>query len=98
MSQSVKDLKPFFSLLIIVGTLFVIVLCKMEIRRMGYFVWKRAQIAKQLEDKHRLKTIEYARFTSPRKLKILAQNHLAMIEAHDGQIIQISGERIALRR
>lgn len=99
MSQrQVNELKPFLSILIIIGTLFAMVFCKMEVRRMGYSVLKQLREYKSLQDHHRLQIIEFAQFTSPARLHRFAQARLTLEDARHGQIIHISGNNIAFRQ
>lgn len=96
--QQVNELKPFFSILIIIGTLFSVVFFKMEVRRMGYSVLKQVREYKSLQDHQRLQLLEYARYTSPAQLRRVAQARLTLEDARLGQIIHISGNQIALRQ
>ncbi len=97
-SKSISELKPFMSVIIIILTLFSLVFFKMEGRRLGYHMLKQVQDYKTMQDLHRLKVIEYARLTSPDRLRSLAKTKLTLSEAELGQIIQISGESIALKQ
>ncbi len=99
MSDKTKsEVRPFISISIIILTLFSLVFLKMEVRRMGYSMLKQVQEYKTMKDLHRLKIIKYARLTSPERLRKMAKTHLTLSEADLGQIIQISGEKIALKQ
>jgi hypothetical protein len=96
--KSVTGFKSVVSVVIILVTLFLVVFCKMEVRRIGYSVWKQARHFKLLEDQNRYKAIEYAKYVSPRKLRKMAQRRLTLNEAEYGQIIQLSGQKVAIRQ
>ena len=96
--KNVSHVKPFISVLIIIFTLFSLVFFKMEVRRMGYAMLKEVQDYKKQKDLHRLKVIKYAELTSPERLRSIAKSKLTLSDAELGQIIQISGEKIALKQ
>jgi cell division protein FtsL len=89
-------LKPFLSILLLVSTLFSLVFLKMEVRRMGYSVLKASQEFHKLEDHHRMMSMEYARLTRPEHVRKYAMSHLTLNDARNGQIIQLTGQKIAL--
>ena len=93
-----ESIKPFVSVVFIILTLFTFVFLKMESRRVGYLILKEAQQVKSKTDLQRLKSMKYAQLTSPQRLKDLAVSELTLNEAKLGQVIQISGEKIALRQ
>ncbi len=70
----------------------------MEVRRLGYAMLKEVQEYKKQKDLHRLKIIKYAELTSPERLRSIAKSKLTLSDAELGQIIQISGEKIALKQ
>ncbi len=94
--QRLKDLEPFLSLLFVVATLFSFVFVKIELRRMGYAVLKETRQYKLLRDEHRSLTIEYAKRTTPERVQHIAVNQLTMNRAKMGQIIQLTGQRLAV--
>ena len=96
--SSISQLKPFFSLVLVLFTLFSVVFFKMEVRRVGYVVLKDLRIYRSLQDRHRLQVIEYARKTSPERLRKLVQARLTLEEAGAGQIIHMSGKKIAFKQ
>ena len=65
---------------------------------MGYAMLKEVQDYKKQKDLHRLKVIKYAELTSPERLRSIAKSKLTLSDAELGQIIQISGEKIALKQ
>ena len=89
---------PFISVLIAIATLFSIVFCKMEVRRMGYSVLKLSREERQMRDKERLQIITLAKMTRPERLQAVAQNRLTFKKPESGQIIQMTEQGIALRQ
>ena len=96
--KQVTSIKPILSILVIISTLFSVVFLKMEIRRVGYSVYKSVNEFRSLQDNYRLKVIDYARFTSPDFLRKAAVSQLTMTDAGAGQIIHMTGDQIALKQ
>jgi hypothetical protein len=97
MSQKqVKTIKPFLSVLLVMGLLFGFAFIKMENRRLGYSFMKLAQKEKQLRNQQRQKVIELARMTGPERVQLLATQHLPLKKAGEGQIIQMTEDGIAI--
>ena len=96
--QRIGELKPFISVLLIITTLFAVVFLKMEVRNQGYMVWKRARVYKQMKDQHRLKVMEYARLKSPVRLSRQVQKKMTYVEKELAQVIQISGDHVAVKQ
>lgn len=96
--QQINQLLPLFSVSIVIFALFSLVFLQMETRRMGYVVLKQTRAFKALEDEHRLKSMRYARIMRPEHLRDVALNKLTLNEVKAGQIIHMSGEKIALRQ
>jgi cell division protein FtsL len=94
--QRIKDILPFLSVLILVATLFSLVLAKMEVRRMGYFVLRQSQEQRKLQDRHRMLAMEYAQLTRPDRVRKYAVSRLNLNDSHSGQIIQLAGQRLAM--
>lgn len=94
--QQVNHLKPFLSIIIIIATMFVMVFFKMETRRMGYSLLKQNQKYQSLQDDYRHSLIKYAKITRPERVRSYAVSRLTLSDAQKGQIIQLTGERIAL--
>ncbi len=92
---ALREMVPFFSVLIFVATLFTLVLLKMEVRRMGYSVLKATQEYRNLQDQYRLLNMEYAKRTRPDVVRKYAVSRLTLIDARDGQIIQLTGQKLA---
>ena len=89
---------PLISVMIIIFSLLTLVFFQMEVRRMGYILLKYNREYKSLQDEHRLKVMRYAKVMRPERLRDVALNKLTLEEAKSGQIIHMSGERVAVRQ
>ncbi|MGE0762617.1 MAG: histidine kinase [Bdellovibrionales bacterium] len=94
--EAMDEFKPFLSLIILVGALFMVAFLKMEVRRLGYTVLKETKQHKVLKDQQRLRAMEFARVTRPDHIRRYAMSRLTLSEARNGQIIQLVGQRIAV--
>lgn len=94
--KNIHEILPFFSVLIFVATLFGLVLMKMEVRRMGYQVLKGKHSLQKLKDQNRMISMEYARLMRPESVRKYAVSHLTLNDARNGQIIQLTGQQLAL--
>jgi len=90
-SENFRQLKPFFSILIIIATLFSIVFLQMEERRMGYSVLKLTREYKQVWEERRVKEIALAKVTRPQLLDSVAQEKFTLKKVQANQIIHLSG-------
>lgn len=93
--KSFEQVKPFISVLIIVASLFSIVFLKMENRRLGYSVLKLSRVEKHVKDEKRLLSMDFAKLTRPDRIEIYAKTVLDLKKATKGQVIQISGQKLA---
>ncbi|MBC87022.1 MAG: hypothetical protein CL677_07560 [Bdellovibrionaceae bacterium] len=96
MNQTWHEAKPFISLLVIIGSLFLIVFAKMEKTRLSYLLYQQNKILKKNKETHSLKLIEYVQVTRLDRLRYLALTKLTLSEAKKGQIIQVSGDKIVI--
>lgn len=90
-SQNFKQLKPFFSILIVIFTLFSIVFLQMEERRMGYSVLKLTREHKKVWEEKRTKEITLAKVTRPQLLDSVAQQKFTLKKVQANQIIHLTG-------
>lgn len=88
--------RPFLSVLIITATLFAIVFVHMEIRRTGYALLNLSQAEREARDAHRERSVQLAELTGPQHLRKLAQARLDVKAAAQGQIIQMTGDRLVV--
>ncbi|NUM59549.1 MAG: cell division protein FtsL [Bdellovibrionaceae bacterium] len=89
--NSQKDLKPFFSLIIIFITFFAIAFLQMEERRLGYQVFYLTKEVKKTEQEKRVKEIELAKLNKPSRLMQYAKDRLTLQKPEMDQIIHIAG-------
>lgn len=90
-SENFKQLKPFFSILLIIFTLFSIVFLQMEERRMGYSVLKLTREHKKVWEEKRGKEIALAKITRPQLLESVASQKFTLKQVQANQIIHLSG-------
>jgi hypothetical protein len=90
-SQNFRQLKPFFSILLIIATLFSIVFLQMEERRMGYSVLKLTREYKKVYEEKRTKEISLAKITRPQLLDSVAQQKFTLKKVQANQIIHLGG-------
>lgn len=94
--QQVQTIKPFISVLLVMGFLFGIAFIKMENRRLGYSFMKLVQKEKKMRNQQREMAVELARVTRPERVQKLASQRLPMKKAGQGQIIQMTGSGVAI--
>ncbi|MEO0335032.1 MAG: hypothetical protein AAF202_01470 [Pseudomonadota bacterium] len=100
MSNTIKakagQLKPYISVWIIVCSLLLLVFFKMESRRMGYQAVKLNSNLRKVQTEYRNQSIMLARSVRADRIKFYAMSQLTLEQAEKGQIIQMSGDKIAL--
>lgn len=89
--ESIQNIKPFFSVLIIISSLFAIVFLQMEERRIGYQVLKLTREYKKSAEFKRNKEIYLAKITRPQLLENVAQNQFTLKKIQSNQIIHLAG-------
>lgn len=85
--MQVRPWDSFLNLLILIATMFCIVFVKMEIRRMGYVIWKLSRSEKIAEDTKNLHKLEYARLTRPERIEAFAVKFFALKKAEQQKVI-----------
>jgi hypothetical protein len=96
MKNRFSEAKPFLSVIMIIATLFGMMFLKMDVRRMGYLVLKSTQEFRRLKDQQRMMTMEYAKQTRPDHVRKYAVSRLTLNDARNGQIIQLTGQKLAV--
>lgn len=99
--ENIKQLRPFFSVLLVIFTLFSIVFLQMEERRMGYSVLKLTREIKKVNEDKRTREIQLAKITRPQLLDRVAQSKFTLKKVQANQIIHLSGaftEKILLSK
>jgi len=89
-SEHVRQLKPFFSVLFLVITLFLIVFLKMEERRMSYVVLKQTREFKKNKEILKQKEFQLAKMTRPQLVETVAKEKLTLKRATQAQIIHLN--------
>ena len=93
-----REFAPFVSVLLVFGALFFVVFSKMEVRRMGYSVWKLNRQERTIRDQERQQLVKFAKITRPERLQELAQNRLTLRKPGTGQVIQMTEQGLAFRQ
>ncbi len=88
--KNLRQLKPFLSVFILVGTLFSIVFLKMEERRMSYVVLKTTREHKKIKELSKQKEIQLAQLTRPQFIETVAKQKLTLKRATQAQIIHLN--------
>lgn len=88
--ENFRQLRPFFSILLVIFTLFSIVFLQMEERRMGYVVLKLTREHKKVQEEKRTKEISLAKITRPQLLDHVAQQKFTLKKVQANQIIHLS--------
>lgn len=94
--ESIRSLKPFLSILFVIFTLLGVVFVKMEERRLGYLMLKQNRVYRKIRDLNRRQVMEYAKVTRPERVRELALTRLTMNDPRSGQIIQLTGDNVAV--
>lgn len=89
-SSDIRQLKPFLSLLIVIGTLLGLVFIKMEERRLSYVVLKLTREFKKSNEISRQKEISLAKLTRPQLVENVATQKLTLRKIKPGQIINLT--------
>lgn len=90
-SQNFRQLKPFFSVLIIISTFFFLVFLQMEERRLGYSVLKLSREHKKILEEKQAREIQLVKVTRPQLVEHMAQSKLTLKKIQANQIIHLSG-------
>lgn len=85
-----KDINPFLSIMILVGTLFLIAFLHMEERRLGYQIYYLAQQNKKVEIERKMKEIDLAKLAIPSQIMSFAKHKLTLRNPELNQIIHLA--------
>lgn len=91
LDRHLEFVKPFFSILFIIGTLFSLVFLQMEERRLGYAILKLTREQRQIVEEKRVKTMALAKVARPQHVEKIAQRNLTLKKAQSNQIIHLTG-------
>jgi hypothetical protein len=84
--------------MIVLFSLFLTVFLQMEVRRLGYVVWKQSHDYKMRQDSYRILVSEHAKVTRVGHLQEVAANSLTLSEPKSGQIIHMVADQVALKQ
>lgn len=90
MTDDLKFLRPFISILCIVFTLFGLVFLQMEETRISYSVLKLTREYKKELQKLKVKEIEVAHAFRPQHVERIARERLTMKKVSPSQIIRLN--------
>ena len=94
--MTVKGLTPFFSVLMIITSLFITTFFKMTLRRMSYSLYKESGKFDEIQDEYYKNLMEYGRISRGDRLEKQAQRRF-LEEIKRGQIIQvINGKAVVI--
>ena len=83
-----QEFKPFFTVLMIICTLFIVAFFKITVRRLGYSLYQENKNFDQIQDKYYSNLKVYGKRTQTDRLESLAKEH-ALHKKKKGQIIQV---------
>lgn len=83
-------IRPFISLIIIFCFLFGAAFIKMEVRRMGYVVYKSSQDLDNLRNEVRVLKTKLAQLTQPSHLKKIGQSRLTLRVGQSNQYVHLA--------
>lgn len=87
-------MKPFVSILLIIGTLLSLVFLQMEERRLGYAILKLTREQRQTVEEKRTKATLLAKITRPQHVEKMAQSRFTLKKVQANQIIHLSGAQV----
>ncbi len=90
------NLIPFFNILIIIITLFIIVFVKTWLRDMNYDFLIQSRLYGSLQDRYYKNLMMQAQLTRSERLEKLAHSRMTLNWAKDGQVILIIGGKAAV--
>lgn len=90
------NLIPFFNIVIIIITLFIIVFVKTWLRDMNYDFLIQSRLYGSLQDRYYKNLMMQAQLTRSERLEKLAHSRMTLNWAKDGQVILIIGGKAAV--
>lgn len=91
-------MKPFVSILFIIGTLFTLVFLQMEERRLGYGILKLTREQRQIVEEMRARNMQLAKVTRPQHVEKVAQSRFTLKKVQASQIIHLTGAQTSASR
>ncbi len=90
-----KRLSPFFNILMIISTLFIIVFCKITLRKISYSLYQENKKFNEVQDKYYKQLKKYGKLNRSEELDRWARHHFTE-KLKKGKIIQIIDGKIAI--
>jgi hypothetical protein len=90
LSEDWGEVKPIISIVMVVASLMVLVMLKIEERRMGYEMLKLSRQQRILVEEKRIKTIKIAKLLKPQQIEKMAHSRLTMKRIEQNQIIHLN--------
>jgi hypothetical protein len=84
------EIKPVLSLVMIVASLLVLAMVKIEERRMGYELLQLSRQQRQWVEEKRMKTMRIAKLLKPQQIEKVAHSKLTMKRIEQSQIVQLN--------
>ena len=91
-----NNLVPFFNIVIIIITLFIIVFVKTWLRDLNYDFLVQSRHYGSLQDRYYKNLMRQAQLTRSERLEKLAHSRMTLNWAKDGQVILIIGGKAAV--
>ena len=90
------SLRPFFSIMMIIVSLFLIVFVKMEARRINYSILRQSRQYQVFSDRYHRNLMSYLKLTQGSRLNDIARSQLTLDRVRKGQVILLVGGKIAI--
>ena len=90
------SLRPFFSVLVIILSLFIIVFFEMEVRRLNYSILRDMRQHELFLDRYNKNLMTYLEKTQSSRLDRIARSRLVLDQARKGQVILLIDGKIAV--
>lgn len=91
-----NSIRPFFSVLIIICSLFIIAFFEMEVRRINYSILRKIRQYQILLDRYNKNLMVYLKKTQGSQLDQIARSRLILNPARKGQVILLIDGKIAV--
>ena len=92
---SIRNMSPFFGVLMIIITLFIVAFSKMTVRKISYSLHRESRVFDELQDKYYQNLKKYGQVSRTERLEKLARRRFFDTK-NKGQIIHVIDGKIAL--
>ena len=90
--QRRRTLRSFCSVVMILMTLFALLFCKMEVRRLDLAIWEMSRTFDRVVTENRWSDLAYQRLVSSERVTQRAQQKLALRLPDQNQVFRILGD------